>query len=232
MTPARLLIATPVRGAEIWSTHVTVGYSESVRALAQEMPVETIPANMFFACDNIRARNRIVAIVLRDFPHVTHVLFWDDDNWPENRAIVGEMMASGEHVISAPYTNKKQPLRWVHQLLNERQEERNNLLEVRGVGFGFTMVSRTCLERMSAAARKYTDLPNPWKVANIFGQLYDPPTPGCTGEDEMLLSEDFSFCKRWREMGGRVVLYTGAGIIFHAGTHAWNAREMQGGVVG
>jgi hypothetical protein len=51
-------------------------------------------------------------------------------------------------------------------------------------------------------------------------------------EDQALLSEDYSFCLRWRRLGGRVYVYARGGIIHHAGVHDWTAREMPGGVVG
>jgi hypothetical protein len=227
--PARLLIATPVRGADIWATSVSVGYSESVRALSREMPVETLSATVTYSCDNIRARNRIAGTVLRDFPHVTHILWWDDDNWPEDRKIVHEMMNSGEDMIAAPYTNKKPPLRWIHQHL-EGAEQIGKMLEVKGVGFGFTMTTRGCLESMTAASRIYTDHPHPHRIGNLFGQLYDPVDD--EPAHDALLSEDYSFCKRWREIGGKVQLYASAGIILHGGARGWSARDMQGGVVG
>ena len=227
-----LVIATSFRGSNPWAAHVTIGYAENVRALCQEMPgTEVIPEVVTYACEQVRARNRVAAIVLRDFPKMTYVLWWDDDQWPAERKIVGEMMATGKDLICAPYTNKKPPLRWVHQLLSPCPMGDGGLQRVRSVGFGFTMTSRACLEKMSANARRYTDYPNPLKPANIFGQLYDAPTPGCAEEDETLLSEDFSFCKRWRELGGHVSLYLNAGIIFHAGMYPWSAQEMPGGIV-
>ena len=230
----RLLVATPVRGGDLHSTSISVGYVEFIRALQQSMPVDTLSPILTYNCDNIRARNRIAATVLRepDFAKVTHVLWCDDDNWPEDSRIVKEMMALGEDFVAAPYTNKRKPLRWVHQILDHRPAvDENGLMEVRGVGFGFTMTSRACLEKMSNAARRYTDTPNPHKVANIFGQLYDRFTPGEDPEDECLLSEDFSFCKRWREMGGKIHLYAKSGIIIHAGPHPFSARDMPGGVI-
>lgn len=235
MADVRLLIATPVRGSELNATLVTTGYSESVRMLARMMPVGTLPATLTFGADNIRARNRVVAKVLRDAPAVTHVLWWDDDQWPEDLNIVQAMLDTGEDVVGAPYTNKKQPLHWVHQLLGDGRElDARRLLEVRAVGFGFTITTRACLERMWACSRKYTDLPNPHKCANMFGQLFDRllPGPGTDPEEETLLSEDFSFCKRWRDLGGKIWVYGGPGnLIDHAGMHAWNAREMAGAEV-
>lgn len=228
MTP-KLVIATPVGGAELWSAQVSVGYAESVRALSKEMPIEAV---VDFSDDVVRSRNRVSAIVLRDFPASTHVLWWDSDEWPEDRRIVGEMIATGEHVIGAPYTNKKQPMRWVHQPSPGATVDANGCIDARAVGFGFTITTTECLRRMTAAARIYTDWPNRQRVANLFGQLYEAPVPGGPEEDDMLLSEDFSFCRRWRDLLGRVAIYTRAGIIRHVGQHAWSAHEMPGGVVG
>lgn len=226
-----LVIATSFRGSNPWAAQVTIGYAENVRALCQEMPgTEVIPEVVTYACEQVRARNRVAAIILRDFPRMTHVLWWDDDQWPAERKIVAEMMATGEHLICAPYTNKKPPLRWVRQLLYPCPVGANGIQHVRSVGFGFTMTTRLCLELMTKAARKYTD-DRSGVTANIFGQLYDAPTPGCPEESELLLSEDYSFCKRWRELGGNVSLYLDAGIIYHAGMYPWSAQEMPGGIV-
>lgn len=227
-----LVIATSFRGSNPQTAQVTIGYAENVRALCREMPgTEVIPAVVTYACEQVRARNRVAAIILADFPTMTHVLWWDDDQWPAERKIVGEMMATGEDLICAPYTNKKPPLRWVHQLLNPCPMGVDGLQSVKSVGFGFTMTSRHCLEKMSANARLYTDHPNPLVCANIFGQLYDQVIPGAPGEQDALLSEDFSFCKRWRDLGERVSLYLNAGIIYHAGMYPWSAQEMPGGIV-
>jgi hypothetical protein len=65
-------------------------------------------------------------------------------------------------------------------------------------------------------------------VPNIFGQLYDRVTDSPDPEDEVLLSEDYSFCKRWRDLGGKVLLYTRAGVVRHAGYYAWSARDFPG----
>lgn len=233
----KLVIATPVDGAEVVSARVTLGWADSIRQLSHEIPIEATTA---FAKDVVRSRNRLAALALKAFPDMTHVLWWDDDNWPEDRSIVRKMIDTGEHLIGAPYTNKKPPLRWVHQLLNPCPVAVDGVQEVRSVGFGFTITSRHCLETLSAENRRYRDdalwQGEPVKPSNIFGQLYEPlelrSEHYCPEEEEFLLSEDFSFCKRWRDRGGRVALYCGAGLIHHAGTRGWSAKDMPGGVIG
>lgn len=219
-----LLIATPIRAAELYSAQVTLGYAESVRALSHEMPIKTV---VTFSLDVVRARNRVVGIVLREaeFADVTHILWWDDDQWPEDRKIVQRMLDLDVPVVGAAYTNKKRPVRFVHQPWpGPREVDERGCLDVRAVGFGFTLTSVACLRHMAGTARLYRDFPNETMCPDLFGQMYDTPEPG--GPDT-LLSEDFSFCKRWRtKHDGKVALYAG-GVILHAGAHPWSARDIQ-----
>lgn len=211
-----LLLATPVRAAELETALVTLGYAQFREQLARLVP--SYVGSITFSLDVVRARNRLVGILFRDHPEVTHVLFVDDDQWPEDIRIVPEMVERCKGVLGAPYTNKREPMRWVHRV---------DASGIAGVGMGFTMVTRECLEALAKEARWYTDLPQGLRCPNLFGQLYEQ-----VGGVETLLSEDFSFCKRAREAGFAVELYEQAGIVNHAGGHVWNARQMPGGIVG
>lgn len=235
MTP-RLVVATPVRAAEMHAASVSLGYAEMLLRLHRLLPVEVLAGSLTFSADIVRGRNRIAATVLREHPDATHVLWLDDDQWAEEVEVVPEMLALGVDVVGAAYTNKRQPLRWVHRPLTPPAEPVGPLLEMAGLGFGFTLTSTACLRQLSASARVYTDHPNPHRCANIFGQLFHHPAleqgVAVAEADQALLSEDYSFCLRWRRLGGKVHLYTRSGIVHHAGAHAWSAREMLGGVVG
>ena len=178
--------------------------------------------------DVVRARNRIAALVLREAPHLTHVLWWDDDLWPEDIRIVFDMLETGHDVIGAIYTNRAEPVHAIHKSKAGVAGD-VDVLEVDAVGFGFTLTSLDALRRLSAAHRKYTDWPKPHKVANIFGQLYEKVTASDDPEDEALSAEDFSFCKRWRDMGERVYVIGGT-IIEHAGTQKYSVRDITGAV--
>ena len=217
----RLIVATPVRGPGMLAP-VSVGYSESLRKLSRVMPTETVAAAITFGCDVVRARNRVAALILREFGWATHVLWWDDDEWPEDVGVVGRMLDTCEDVIACPYTNKVPPLHWVHDGDPSEVVDARGLLDVHSVGFGFTITSTACLRKLSTNAVMYRDLPRDEHVPDIFGMLYDE----WHGE-RVLLSEDRAFCKRWRDLGGRVKVYGGPGnIIQHAGRAAYSARDM------
>jgi hypothetical protein len=237
MSTPRIVIATPVRAAEPLSASVSLGYAQMLTRLHRlRLTSEILDGSIAFSADIVRGRNRIAAKVLREHADVTHVLWLDDDNWCDDIEIIPEMVALGVDVVTAPYTNKRLPQRWLHEHLTPPAMLKGSLLEVAGVGFGFTLTSTACLRMMSDAARKYTDHPHSHRVANIFGHLYHHPAIDrgvvVPDEDQALLGEDYAFCLRWRRMGGHVYVYAKAGLIHHAGAHDWTASQMPGGVVG
>lgn len=235
MTELRLAIATPVRAADLENADVKYGYHRFTRQLQRmyEAPL-FVDAEIAFSTESVRARNRIAATVLREppFAKITHVLWLDDDQWADDPAIVGEMMQLGVGLVGAPYTNKRMPLHWIHQHLSPCPQPEGPLQEVRSLGFGFTMTSRGCLEKMSATHRRYRDAPHNHKVADIFAHRYDNLNGSTDPEDETKLSEDYSFCAAWRELGEKVYLYARSGLIKHSGGKAWSAQDMPGGVTG
>ena len=85
------------------------------------------------------------------------------------------------------------PVRWIVSRPELRAE--NGLLEVAGVPGGFTRCSRSMLEQM---VRAYADLTYDRRGRAIVG-LFDAYRIG-----RAKLSEDFSFCQRWRDIGGKV----------------------------
>jgi hypothetical protein len=231
-----------VRGATLHAAPVSAGFSEFRAACVRDLNATWFSATLTFSTDTVRAHNRIAAKVLREMPAISHVLWLDDDNWAElqtpegvfagmNTWVVREMIDTGEDLIGAPYTNKAQPVRWVHTPLPGESPDARGVLRVQSVGFGFTITSRRCLELSGDLARRYTDWPSPHKVPNIFEGAYARLAPGNDPEEEGYLSEDLAFCHRWRARGGHVCLYTRAGIIGHAGGYVWSARDIPGGVV-
>jgi hypothetical protein len=85
-------------------------------------------------------------------------------------------------------------------------EAKGGFAKVKHAGAGFLMVKRSALEKM---VEKYPELKyrhnlqagdplkdNPWRCA-LFNCIVDPATGN-------FLSEDFSFCRRWRDCGGEI----------------------------
>jgi hypothetical protein len=235
---SKLLVATPFRGAGYWASDVKLGYAESLRLLSTQL--DYFPPTVQFSEDVVNARNRIAAAVLREHPDVTHVLWWDDDCWPGDVGIVRKMIESGLDVVACSYTNKSHPVRWVHEvdaLALRAWDGASEYVPARSVGFGFTITSRDCLEQMAAYTRRiggdsreYWDYTPRGKflTPNLFGKLYERMPDG----DESLRGEDYSFCRRWRDMGGKIWLYNGPGnLVTHAGPYGFSAADMPGAQV-
>jgi hypothetical protein len=102
------------------------------------------------------------------------------------------------------------------------QEERNRFVKARYVGAGFLMIRRKALTSM---VEHYQGLrfsrehqaedplrDNPWRCA-LFNCLIDEATG-------TYLSEDYSFCHRWRKMGGEIWADLESRLV-HMGTVAF-----------
>lgn len=198
-----LLVVTPVRGAEPEAALVSLGWANFRLQLGQHSYTQV-------TYEPVLARNRLAAMALED-PKMRAVLWLDDDQYAKDPAVVQRMLDTREDLIGAPYARKKRPIEWAHRKMPWGL----------GLGFGFTITSRRCLEKMTKASRIYTDRADgvTRRVGDLFDHLYSGPS-----EDDEKYSEDISFCKRWVDLGGKPALYgDGAGEIMHVGGHIFKS---------
>lgn len=207
-----------------------------------------------FADDVVRARNRLAQSIL-DTTDADYILWWDTDMFiPDLQGTLDAMILSGHDVIGSEYPRKRKPRTMVGKPLPgafPAPRERGTITEMSAVGFGFTLTSRRALEFVGASARKYFDvLENGDRVltADRFGLAYRHLDgqgdlcecaygPDVYGNEEPcanveLVSEDYSFCLRWREpydeagrkrtMSGRVYIHTPNVPNQHIGPHAYD----------
>ena len=91
-------------------------------------------------------------------------------------------------------------------------------------GTGFMMIDRTVLERFQAA------YPERWHDEGPVGPCFayfDPRVENFgkrdSGKDDRVyLSEDYSFCKDFRRIGGKILADPGIALVHH-GTYAYRA---------
>jgi hypothetical protein len=244
VTP-KVVIAVSVDG-EYPSASIAIGTAHQIYS----MPFTMVRV---FSEDVVRARNRLAQAVL-DTTDATHVLWWDTDEYvPDVQGTLDAMLASGHDVVGAAYVRKRKPRTIVGVPLGASLETLTVLgafTEMRAIGFGFTLTSRHALEVVGDSARKYIDVLSSGervRTADRFGLAYrhlggkgdlcecawgadvfNSPEP-C--EDVEMVSEDYSFCLRWREPygaagelrvpPGRVHLYTPKIPLQHFGMHAY-----------
>lgn len=237
MTP-RILIATPVDGNPATAT-VSHGYHQKVRELIQSGAI-TVPSNLTFADDLARARSRCVWYALQ-IPEWEWVLWWDDDVVPHDITIVNRMIECAEwhgvNVIGAPYPRKRIPAQFPYRPLDKdiasgSMPFENGAVPVEWLAFGFMLTSRHCLECMVEHYKEewFTDghdSNNPHETVALFRQVMTKTEmvtmpDGTRRRHRELLSEDYSFCHRWRQMNGTILMYVGEGSpLAHVGRHSF-----------
>jgi hypothetical protein len=218
----RLLVATPCFGGVVTSV-----YANSLLKLqlaCQERKIELRALMLGGDALVTRARANLVAHFLDD-PQATHLLFIDADIGFEP-AQVFRLMDFDADMTAAAYPTKRidwdkaravlaagrpQPesasLSYVLEFEDpNRIGVRDGFAKVRYAGTGFLMIRRAALE---ALCRHYPALhyrrehshADPLATSPHRFALFDCVIDRAT---DTYLSEDFSFCRRWTEMGGEI----------------------------
>lgn len=242
-SPTRLFIATPMRG------NVSATYTASVwRLLADEKfdPSASFEiVNVQTSQDDlVRVRSRFVSRFLNQ-TDATHLLFLDSDIEVPPWAIQG-MIDVKRDFVCIPYP-KRDGVDWdrVRQEGNRSLpaeacayryafkphdntislDPSAKVAEIDGIGLGCALLSRNMLERMSDF---HNSEPGTFDQSGERLDLgFDDGEHGPSValfqlilKDRALMSEDYSFCSRWRAMGGQIWMYLGPGSpANHYGEH-------------
>ena len=99
-------------------------------------------------------------------------------------------------------------------------------LEIWAGGTGFMLIKRNVFEKMKEVVPSYlndvVDLSNAMepreRIVQYFTESIEPGT-------ERLLSEDYHFCRVWREMGGKIHAAPWVQLTHH-GTYAFDGKLM------
>ncbi len=183
-----------------------------------------------------RGRNALVARFL-DLAETTHLLFVDSDigfapeaalrlldfdvdvaagMYPlktlEWDALAVARARAGELISTAPLRYVGKPCE------GEALERREGFITAEYAGTGFMLIRRQALLRMIeaypelryAASHETSEAPSP-NLHALFDCVIDPVT-------RHYLSEDYTFCQRWRALGGRIWLDTRSRLT-HLGAH-------------
>jgi hypothetical protein len=182
-----------------------------------------------------RGRNTLVARFM-DQADATHLLFVDADITFQPADVV-RMVGFGEDVVAGMYPLKTRewnaeavarvqggegpdtaPLRYVGAVCRgAAAEARDGFVTGEYAGTGFMLIRRGALVRLMgahpelhflAAHDRGSQDPSPHQFA-LFDCMIEPET-------RHYLSEDYTFCRRWRDLGGRIWLDT-RGKLVHTG---------------
>jgi len=194
--PIKLFIGLPV------AQKIDVQFMQCLTALQKERPCEI--ELHYKQGDGIgRSRNILTAEFLKS--DCTHLLFIDCDLIFSAEQIA-RLLSHDLPIVHGFYPKKQEgPVAWVVNAWPGNPEpSASGLVPVRYAGTGFLLIERQVFERMAIAypAIQYREDYGKNEIAHDFwsmGVYREKP------EDEgRYLSEDWYFCQRWLDLGGRI----------------------------
>lgn len=224
---SKLLIFVPAFGQMITATTFL-----TTHALQQHLASKGIQGGISTLSfpDIAELRAMAMTIWYDTMPDSTHLLFIDADmGFPPE--MVSDMILFNEGVVGTIYPQRKLPLSWAGSGTGATSaERRGNFMEVEGIGMGCTLIRRDVVTLMLEKMPHIIDTrlamhpagdtirgAGSNRIIRAFEKL-DLPERG-------IVSEDLSFCIRYRECGGRV--WGGIGYrISHVGPFDYQGRYL------
>lgn len=174
--------------------------------------------------DIARCRSMIVAKFLAD-KATTHLIMVDTDVCWEPGGMAKLLSANVDFVCGA-YPKRLGETTQYHMQMKPGEvqslDHLTGLFEVHAMPAGFMCLSRSMLERMIAhyPESKFSFRECPGGVAyDLFDAYWETDETGLRHK----LGEDYSFCRRWRDMGGKVFVDPQIGMG-HLGTKMWSGK--------
>ena len=220
MDKISLMVATPAYGGQIY-----VGYLKTIINLERELTKHNIEIHYEYCVNESlipRARNYLTDRFLKT--NCTHLLFLDGDIQVDPLYIL-ELIKADKEVIGGIYPKKSIDWKRISEFINNNKniEYDENILKVLGrdpvtivldnddmyknsdpiietryTGTGIFLIKREVLSKMIEAYPddKYNS------AGNMYHKFFDTEI-----KYGVYLSEDYYFCERWRNLGGKVYLY-------------------------
>jgi hypothetical protein len=219
--PKKLMICLPAFGRVV-SAETTASLVRLSGALAMQ-GIEPVFTTHSYP-DIAELRNQMLTLWYDCVPDAKHCLMVDADMGFEPQLVL-EMLDWNQQLVGCLYPKKTYPISYVGRLLEEPKEAHDGFLEVQAIGFGITLIRRDCVEAMLAHetavsdpridAFTYGPMLRQWGVSRLIRAFDEIET------DQGRMTEDYSFCKRHRDCGGKVYAATHHRIT-HVGPHGYS----------
>lgn len=233
----KVVIATPAYG-EMFFTPYVESIVKLVRAFTKQKWDFDFSAVNY--ADIAESRN-VLLTHWYDKTDATHLLFIDADMGFEPKLIL-DMVEFNKPVVGAIYPKRTVDLDRLTKLVGNgqplknaianahdfvvqrpRQEKQNHgFIEVEGCGTGILLLQRSCIDLMLKVAPDIVDTNPHRKLADQLDRIiraFDFITI-----DGLRLSEDYSFCHRWRHLCDGQIWANIVSDITHIGLHRFKAR--------
>lgn len=145
--------------------------------------------------------------------------------------LILDMLKFGKPLMGCFYPKRTLPISFVGKPLPGEQRREGGFLEVEAVGGGVLMFNRECIKMLLDSGQAVSDTAlshhvsrdhlASWGVNRIIRAFDKIKT------DRGEISEDYSFCRRYRNAGGEVWACT-AHSITHVGPYGYTARYQEG----
>lgn len=166
-------------------------------------------------------------------PLATHVMFVDSDIMFEPADVLALVQEDVE-VIGGGYPKKNLPIDYViNPSVDGFQDE--GKIEVMRLGTGFLLIKRHVFSRIAEASPHLKYVDDCGLDPSLNPYLYAYFDCGLAPGHNVYMSEDWMFCNRWRDLGGKVYL-SKRFALGHVGTflfsEAAQARVLSSMMVG
>lgn len=136
----------------------------------------------------------------------SHILFVDADMQFDPQLVL-DMVDFDKELVGCLYPKRTLPISWVGSALPGPEQREQGFLKVEGIGFGVALVSRECVQRIidgGCEIERNLDRSAAGQVLKSQGidrmiRAFDKVRLA-----DSTLSEDFSFCRRFLDVGGDV----------------------------
>jgi hypothetical protein len=232
----KVFVATPTSGGV-----ARVKYVASLFGLAVHLErngIQTLFGNLDGL--SIAEQRDALAFHFLERSNATHLLFVDSDiQFPPDLA--NKLLQIGEPFIATTYSKRMIDLQRVVERASSGDADsavarayqfngvplengvvtvQNGLCEMSALPLGFSLLRRDCFEQI-AASNRVVRYPSQHAGETVFAFFREIELP--TGER---LSEDYSFSRRWRACGGKVLAYVCADIK-HIGDFSLSVPYME-----
>jgi len=234
----KVLIATPA-----YNGMVTMGYAASMVELFKIAEKNGIEINFMYGTNEALvtyARNMCANIFLKS--DSTHLLFIDSDIQFNAEEVI-KMIKTGKDMVCGIYPKKK--IDWekvrisalqgkkadmLQGLSNEYlvvqsanpNPDKNGLVEIERAATGMMMISRKVFETLEDKVGRF-NLVSPvqsnvkFEKEELYKEFF---YTSIDKETNIFLHEDFTFCKLWRDTGGKI--YGAPWVrLYHIGNHVY-----------
>ena len=186
----KVLIGTPA-----YDGRVDVWFANSlVNTVRMSYEKETIVVPVYMAYDSLvqRARNDLVRLAIEE--DFDDLIFIDSDQeW--NPEWIFQLLDHDADVVGGTVVKKSDTPAFNVKALPEGLKEENGLMEVECVGTGFMKISKDALKKVWEVSPEYQN------EGRLCRMVFDIQIM-----DGQLVSEDNVFCRKWRDLGGKVYI--------------------------